>query len=87
MMHLQHAKLIIAPFIAFTIGVFFIISAFVENKGAPGFSDLYPGLSMIAAGFVYIGLLRFALGSETGDDSAETGPSSETNNSTADTDG
>jgi hypothetical protein len=58
MYHFQLGKMIFAVFVAFIVGVGLIISAFVEKKGAPGFADLYPGLSIFAAGFVYIFLLK-----------------------------
>ena len=54
MHHLRLAQWIIGTIFAFLLGGGLVIAAFVEKKGSPGFADLYPGASMIAAGCAMI---------------------------------
>jgi hypothetical protein len=43
----------IAPWIAFTIGLLWVLIVWADKKSKVSWSDLYPGISLIAAGFVY----------------------------------
>jgi hypothetical protein len=61
MEHLHLARMLFGIVMSFLIGGVLVISAFVEKKGLPGFGDLYPGLSAIAAGCVLLGFVKWVM--------------------------
>ncbi len=80
---LRLARWIVGTIGIFLVGGCFTISAFAENKGRPGFAELYPGLAAIAAGYVMIALLKYPPRPIEGEDAAARDTLPESNNESA----
>ncbi len=58
-MDLRELRLRISPWIALFLRVILVVWALLEKGTAARWSDLYPGVAAIAAGFLLFGFLKY----------------------------